>query len=109
MRYSVSNTAEYGDYESGRRVINDSTRKEMKRILAEIKSGEFAKRWIAENEADIEVICDLQYSRATSKPTRWVLVVPEDSPIQSVADLAGKRIATEAISLTKNYLAENAL
>ena len=50
MRYSVSDTAEYGDYESGRRVISDSTREEMKQILAEIKSGEFAKRWIAENQ-----------------------------------------------------------
>jgi ketol-acid reductoisomerase len=50
MRYSISDTAEYGDYESGKRVINDATRAEMKQILEEIKNGEFAKRWIAENE-----------------------------------------------------------
>ncbi len=67
--------------------------------------GITGKDWIAENEAKVEIICDLQYSRATSKPTRWVLVVPEDSDIRSVADLQGKRIATEAISLTRNYLA----
>ncbi|MEY4482639.1 MAG: hypothetical protein RL693_91 [Verrucomicrobiota bacterium] len=60
--------------------------------------------WIVENQADIEVICDLRYSKATSQPTRWVLVVPEDSPIKSVQDLQGKRIATEAIGLTKTYL-----
>ncbi len=63
--------------------------------------------WIVENQADIEVICDLRYSKATSQPTRWVLVVPEDSPIKSVQDLQGKRIATEAIGLTKTYLEKN--
>ncbi|KYF59095.1 ketol-acid reductoisomerase [Sorangium sp. So ce854] len=51
MRYSISDTAEYGDYVSGPRVITDKTREEMKRILADIQSGEFARKWIAENEA----------------------------------------------------------
>jgi ketol-acid reductoisomerase len=51
MRYSVSDTAEYGDYTRGPRVITDETRKEMKKILAEIQSGEFAKAWIAENKS----------------------------------------------------------
>ncbi|AUX43069.1 ketol-acid reductoisomerase [Sorangium cellulosum] len=50
MRYSISDTAEYGDYVSGPRVITDKTREEMKRILADIQSGEFARKWIAENE-----------------------------------------------------------
>lgn len=63
--------------------------------------------WIVENQADVEVVCDLRYSKATSQPTRWVLVVPEDSPIKSVKDLQGKRIATEAIGLTKAYLEKN--
>jgi ketol-acid reductoisomerase len=51
MRFSVSDTAEYGDYTRGPRIINDQTRAEMKRILAEIQSGEFAKQWIAENKS----------------------------------------------------------
>ncbi len=51
MRYSVSNTAEYGDYISGSRIITEETRKEMKKILAEVQNGEFAKRWILENKA----------------------------------------------------------
>jgi ketol-acid reductoisomerase len=51
MRYSISDTAEYGDYVSGPRIVNDQTRTEMKKILAEIKSGQFAKKWIAENQA----------------------------------------------------------
>jgi ketol-acid reductoisomerase len=50
MRYSISDTAEYGDYTRGPRIINDGTRAEMKKILAEIQSGEFAKQWIAENK-----------------------------------------------------------
>jgi ATP phosphoribosyltransferase len=68
--------------------------------------GITGKDWIAENGADVEVICDLQYSKATANPTRWVLVVPEDSPIQSVEDLEGKTIAAEATGLVERYLAE---
>lgn len=49
MRYSVSDTAEYGDYTRGPRIVNENTRAEMKKILAEIQSGEFAKTWLAEN------------------------------------------------------------
>jgi ketol-acid reductoisomerase len=51
MRYSISDTAEYGDYVSGPRIVDDRTRAEMKKILAEIQSGAFAKQWIGENEA----------------------------------------------------------
>jgi len=54
MRYSVSDTAEYGDYTRGPRVVNDQTRAEMKKILAEIQSGEFARQWIGENKAGRE-------------------------------------------------------
>src|ERR1035438_7728800 len=50
MRYSVSDTAEHGDYTAGKRLINDETRKEMKQILEEIRNGKFAKEWIKENE-----------------------------------------------------------
>ncbi|MDG1853201.1 MAG: ATP phosphoribosyltransferase [Verrucomicrobiales bacterium] len=66
--------------------------------------GITGKDWIAENRADVEVICDLAYSRSSTNPTRWVLVVPEDSPIQSVQDLEGKRIATESVGLTTDFL-----
>jgi ATP phosphoribosyltransferase len=69
--------------------------------------GITGRDWIVENGATVEVITDLRYSKATSKPTRWVLVVPEDSPIKSVKDLQGKRIATEAVSMTQKYLAEH--
>jgi ATP phosphoribosyltransferase len=67
--------------------------------------GITGKDWIEENDSDVEVFGDLNYSKTTSNPTRWVLVVPENSSIRSVSDLAGKRIATEAVGLTKKYLA----
>ncbi len=51
MRYSVSDTAEYGDYTRGKRIITEDTRKAMREILAEVQSGDFAREWIAENEA----------------------------------------------------------
>jgi ketol-acid reductoisomerase len=52
MRYSVSNTAEYGDYTRGPRIVTEETRKEMKKILEEIQSGQFAREWILENKAN---------------------------------------------------------
>ncbi|HCK40842.1 MAG TPA: ketol-acid reductoisomerase, partial [Planctomycetaceae bacterium] len=51
MRYSVSNTAEYGDYSTGPRIITDETKKEMRRVLEEIQDGTFARNWILENKA----------------------------------------------------------
>jgi ketol-acid reductoisomerase len=54
MRYSISNTAEYGDYTRGKRVITEDTRANMRKILEEIQSGEFAREWIAENRAGQE-------------------------------------------------------
>ncbi|CAN5538920.1 ketol-acid reductoisomerase [soil metagenome] len=54
MRDSISNTAEYGDMTRGKRIVTDETRAEMKKILSEIQSGDFAKEWIAENEAGQE-------------------------------------------------------
>ncbi len=52
MRYSISDTAEFGDYMTGKRIIPDATRAEMRQILAEIQNGEFAKKWILENQAN---------------------------------------------------------
>lgn len=63
--------------------------------------------WIYENGADVIEVAELCYSKATSNPVRWVVAVPNDSPIQSVKDLQGKRIATEAVGLTTRYLADH--
>ena len=63
--------------------------------------------WIYENGADVVEVTELCYSKATSNPVRWVVAVPNDLPIQTVKDLQGKRIATEAVGLTRRYLADH--
>ncbi len=65
--------------------------------------------WILETQAEVEEICTLTYSKSSEQPSRWVLVVPKDSPINSVADLQGKKIATELLGFTKRYLAERGI
>jgi ATP phosphoribosyltransferase len=67
--------------------------------------GITGKDWIEENNSDVELIEKLEYSKATSSPTRWVLVVPKGSSIHTVKDLQGKRIATEAVGITTRFLA----
>src|SRR5207245_8594945 len=57
--------------------------------------------WIVENDADVHEVAELVFSKVSKKPVRWVLAVPDDSPIQGVKDLQGKRIATEVVNLTK--------
>ena len=60
--------------------------------------------WILENNAKVHEICDLAYAKASMRPVRWVLAVPEGSKFRSVKDLEGKRIATEVVNLSKKYL-----
>ena len=60
--------------------------------------------WVVENDADVIELKELQYAKATLNVVRWVLAVPEDSPIQSVKDLEGKTISTEVVNITKKYL-----
>jgi ATP phosphoribosyltransferase len=61
--------------------------------------------WIQENGSDVVEVCDLIYSRASAAKSRWVLCVPEDSPVRDAKDLAGKRIATELVQTVKRYFA----
>jgi ATP phosphoribosyltransferase len=63
--------------------------------------------WIVENGADVHEVAELVFSKVSRRPVRWVLCVPESSPFQTVKDLAGKRIATEAVGLTERYLARH--
>ncbi len=67
--------------------------------------GLTGKDWIENNGSDVVRLSELTFSKASAQPTRWVIAVPEDSPIQSVKDLEGKVIATEAVELTRRYLA----
>ena len=63
--------------------------------------------WVRENDSDVVEVCDLVYSRASNKRSKWIIAVPEASPVQSVKDLEGKRIATEVVNITRQYLKDN--
>ena len=69
--------------------------------------GLTGKDWIANNDSDVAVLAEMIFSKVSNKPTRWVIAVPEDSPIKTVKDLQGKVIATEAVELTRRYLAQH--
>ncbi|HAB15385.1 MAG TPA: ATP phosphoribosyltransferase [Verrucomicrobiota bacterium] len=72
--------------------------------LGYLDAGITGHDWIIENHSSVHEVGEFMFSKATRQPTRWVLAVPEESPIQSVKDLAGKRIATEVVGLTKRWL-----
>ena len=63
--------------------------------------------WVIENGSDVHEVGEFTFSKVSRQPTRWVLAVPEESPIRSVQDLRGKRIATEVVSITKQWLAKH--
>ncbi|MBT5028934.1 MAG: ATP phosphoribosyltransferase [Nitrospinaceae bacterium] len=81
---------------------------EIARYVADgvLDAGLTGKDWIVENRADVVEIAPLVYSKVSARPVRWVLCVPNDSKIQSVQDLQGKRIATEVVNLTTDWLKE---
>ncbi|MFC1583743.1 ATP phosphoribosyltransferase [Candidatus Neomarinimicrobiota bacterium] len=70
-------------------------------------AGITGKDWIMENDAQVEEVCELVYAKASLRPVRWVLAVPDESPIRSVKDLEGRYISTEVVNLTNRYLKEH--
>ena len=62
--------------------------------------------WVRENDSDVIEVCDLIYSRASNRRSRWIIAVPQASPIKAVKDLEGKRIATELVNLTRKFLSD---
>lgn len=79
---------------------------EIARYVADgvLDAGLTGKDWVQENRVDVEDIADLVYSKVSARPVRWVLAVPNDSPIKTIKDLQGKRIATEVVNMTEDYL-----
>ena len=63
--------------------------------------------WVEENDSDVVEVCSLVYSRASNKRSKWIIAVPESSTVQTVKDLEGKRIATEVVNITRQYLKDN--
>jgi ATP phosphoribosyltransferase len=65
--------------------------------------------WICENNSDVQEVCELVYSKATSRPARWVLAVPNESPIQKLEDFQGKIISTELVNVTRQYFKDKGI
>ena len=84
---------------------------EMSRYVQDghIDLGLTGRDWILENESDVVVVQDLVYSKVSARPARWVLVVRQDSPIQSLEDMQGKRISTELVNFTKKYFSDRGI
>ena len=98
--------------------INDDTiecaicrAQEMSRYVESgtLDAGLTGKDWIAENGSDVHVVSDLIYSKVSARPARWVLAVPYDSPIKTIEDLRGKKIATELVEFTRRYFTERGI
>jgi ATP phosphoribosyltransferase len=79
---------------------------EIARYVADgvLDAGLTGKDWVQENRVEVEDVADLVYSKVSARPVRWVLAVPNDSPIKTIKDLQGKRIATEVVNMTEDYL-----
>ncbi len=81
---------------------------EMSRYVEDgvLDAGITGHDWIVENDSDVHEVCELCYSKATSRPTKWVLAVPNESNISGAEDLAGGIIATELVNATKKYFSD---
>lgn len=69
--------------------------------------GICGRDWVLENDADVVEVCELKYSKQTNRPIRWVIAVPNESPIKSIKQLNKKRIATELVGYTQRFLKKN--
>jgi ATP phosphoribosyltransferase len=78
-------------------------------VSGNLDAGITGKDWVLENASDITVACDLVYSKASLRPTRWVLAVPTDSPVNRPEDLHGKTVATELVNYTRRYFADRSI
>lgn len=81
---------------------------EMSRFVEEgiLDAGITGRDWIFENDSDVAWVEELAYSKVSSRPARWVVIVPRDSEYKTIEDLAGKRISTELVQFTRRYFAE---
>lgn len=84
---------------------------EMSRYVADgvLDCGLTGHDWIRENDSDVHEVCELVYSKATSRPARWVLAVPNESPVKRIEDLAGGIISTELVNVTRRFFEERGI
>ncbi len=81
---------------------------EMSKFVEEgiLDAGITGRDWIFENDSDVAWVEELAYSKVSSRPARWVVIVPRNSPYEKIEDLAGKRLSTELVNFTRRYFAE---
>jgi ATP phosphoribosyltransferase len=71
-----------------------------------LDAGITGRDWILENDSDVAWVEELAYSKVSSRPARWVVIVPKNSPFEKIEDLAGKKLSTELVNFTKRYFGE---
>jgi len=81
---------------------------EMSKFVEEgiLDVGITGRDWILENDSDVAWVEELAYSKVSSRPARWVVIVPQNSPFEKIEDLAGKKLSTELVNFSKRYFAE---
>lgn len=108
-RISVSSRSYYPSIDDDEIECTLIRAQEMARYVEEgvLDAGLTGHDWVVENGADVVEVAELVYGKVGRKPLRWVLAVPENSEITCAADLQGKRIATEAVGMTRRYLEQH--
>lgn len=106
FRVSVRSRSYYPDIDDPEIEARLMRPQDMSRFVEKgiVDCGLTGNDWVAENESDVHVVTELTYSKQTLTPFRWVIAVPEDSPIRSVKDLEGKRISTELVNVARRFL-----
>jgi len=104
----LSNRSYFPEIDDAELACSICRAQEMSRYVEQgvIDAGITGKDWILENGSDIIVVADLVYSKVSKRPTRWVIAVPGDSNIEKLADLEGKKIATELVNYTRKFFAD---
>ncbi len=107
-RISYDSRSYFPDIDDGEISCTLVRAQEMSRYVGDgtLDLGLTGRDWIIENESDVQVVQDLIYSKTSARQAKWVLVVREDSPVRSLEDLEGKRIATELVNFTRKYFRE---
>lgn len=102
---NVPSRSYFGTVDDDRMSVIMFRAQEMSRYVEDgiVDLGLTGHDWICENESDVEEVCELVYSKATAKPAKWVLAVPEEGKVQSVKDLDGGIVATELLNVTRKY------
>ncbi|MBW2501970.1 MAG: ATP phosphoribosyltransferase [Deltaproteobacteria bacterium] len=104
-RIKLSQRSYFPEIDDDELVCSICRAQEMSRYVEQgvIDAGITGRDWILENESDVVVVADLIYSKVSKRPTRWVVAVPGDSAIKKLADLEGKKVATELVNYTRRF------